>query len=510
MDKPQLQKAIEYLKNELQKRSNGPLPSVRMVARNCSVSTKTAYKAIKMLIRDGLLYSRWGYGTISAKNDFLLENRNITDNKLPVFKTEHVTNELENDLINSTYSQGDKLPSAKILINRYNTSYPTIKKALHCLINKNLILKKGHSYFIAERKRLYKSKVSVICAMNNNGEIVIEKERERDFYRLLSMEADRRNLQLEFIGYSDWCAFPFFSNQHNMKAVNLTEDADIIGYILVSWHMKDYLQCLNTICYLKKPVSVWLENFHGIPDKKDAPGKVPLLFFDQSYSRQSGNDMGRFLLGAGHRKIAYISPFHGSSWSQKRLSGLKEVFYDTGIKEGVVEFTDSKFTSDWSFMDVVLQNNEIETFLNTSQFKNRLGNLRPERINQTLFEINGLIRDNHIYKESIELFKGALSDQSVSAWVAANDLCAFLCLNFLKQSSVIVPDKISIAGFDNTFQSLKLGITSYDFNTQGLVQSMIDHLINPSSNLYQKDDRILYLSGKVIERGSVKLIKSKG
>ncbi|NLE02197.1 MAG: substrate-binding domain-containing protein [Fibrobacter sp.] len=507
MKSPQLNSAINYLRQQLNTNNDMPLPSVRKIASECGVALKTAHKAVVFLMMEGVICSRWGHGIYptSAKSPSKKVNTyGIANNRR--LKTDRIIEAIESDIINNVFKQGDKLPSLKILMSRYNTSYPTLHKVLQTLLKKNLVQNVGYSYYITRSKPQWKFKIGVICAVNDTGDLIIEKERERNFFRMLYMDADKYNLQLEMIGYRDWGRSPVFS-YNSEETSKLIDDTDTIGYILVSWHIKDYMRCLNSLSLMKKPVSVWLEHSDGIPDQKELSRSGTVAFFDQSYSQQSGYDMGCFLLKLGHRKIAYISPFHGSAWSQQRLSGLRKAFDEAGIKNGIVDFTDKDFDNDWTFMDIVLAEKMLQKYLDSTRLKEDCKNFSPEKIDQILFNLNTIFRDNLIYNQSIKFLKEATLDSSVTVWVAANDLCAFLCLEYLKKNNYRVPHDISLVGFDNTFQSLKQGLTSYDFNTQGLVHGMIDYLLNPSGELYNNTSRVLHLSGKVIQRGSVKSIK---
>lgn len=502
MQDPKLQKVIHYLKTELSKKNCEKLPSVRDLSLLCGVSLKTAHKAVKRLSQDGVIDCRWGSGI------FPLKDRRVEPtpykNSSALNKSDSILEQIEKDLLNNIYRRGEKLPSIKTLVSRFNTSYPTIKKVFQKLISKDLIQSRGYTYYFTESFFHWKVKIGVISAVDTDGKLIIEKERERNFFRQLSIEADRRNIQLEYIGFSDWNVPSSFRLNRRRAAVQLTEDPDMLGYILVSWHMRDYKECLNRLVSLKKPISVWLENSIGLPQDNDSTLMRPISFFDLSYSLQPGLDMGRFLLRSGHRKIAFISPFHGSTWSQQRLTGLKEAFVSAGIRDGVKEYTNSDFTDDWSFMNQVLERNDLEMIINTKLLQDKFSqSLNSERLNEVIFEINSLFRDHRIFQVSESLMNAAINDRTITAWVAANDLCAIQCLNYLNRS-VSVPDKISLVGFDNSFQSLKLGLTSYDFNTSGLAQSMIDYILNPTSSLYDKHSRVINLNGKVVVRDSVK------
>lgn len=45
--------------------------------------------------------------------------------------------------------------------------------------------------------------------------------------------------------------------------------------------------------------------------------------------------MGRYLYEKGHRRVAFISPYHGVGWSQDRLVGLRDGMRAAGIRRVV-------------------------------------------------------------------------------------------------------------------------------------------------------------------------------
>ena len=53
--------------------------------------------------------------------------------------------------------------------------------------------------------------------------------------------------------------------------------------------------------------------------------------------------------------------------------------------------------------------------------------------------------------------------------------------------------------FDNSPQAFIDGLDSYEFNTRGMVQSMVHHVLAPQNPLY-RGQRVLHLKGHVVSR----------
>lgn len=98
------------------------LPAGKTLASMFDVSLKTVHDAVKLLAKEGILYTRRGqYGTIVLS---------ITDNNKPkLYNYEIIENKLK-DLLITNFKVGEKIPSIRILAKQYKTSEKTIKKAL--------------------------------------------------------------------------------------------------------------------------------------------------------------------------------------------------------------------------------------------------------------------------------------------------------------------------------------------------------------------------------------------
>ena len=102
------------------------------------------------------------------------------------------------------------------------------------------------------------------------------------------------------------------------------------------------------------------------------------------------------------------------------------------------------------------------------------------------------------------LFEQALADPTITAWVAYNDLLAFVALNYLENKGIRVPADISVIGFDDTVEAFGNGLTSYYFNTPGTVRGMLDHLINYHDSRQKCASGSTELPGYVMSRITVR------
>jgi hypothetical protein len=78
------------------------------------------------------------------------------------------------------------------------------------------------------------------------------------------------------------------------------------------------------------------------------------------------------------------------------------------------------------------------------------------------------------------LFMEALTHKSVTAWICVSDGMALSALEFLRESGVAVPGRISLAGFDNApMLAMENKLTTFDFNAAGFIHAMLNFIVRP-------------------------------
>lgn len=488
-------KVRETILRLLEKSATLRLPSVREISRMCGVSSATAWKEIKHLESQGLLVTKWGHHTIPA--DLKTEDKPANKTEWP--KWESVRDRILEDIKSGLYPPGTQLPSRKQLQSRLSVSFQTITKSLQALVTTGVIEPKGNSFRVLFRtpKRKWRPRIVVVGSGNRPGTPKIESERERDFYHFLTVEAQTAQVDIEFVVYDDWSEHPCFYCSRKGKTAFLPEDDDVLGYIVSSWHIKNLSTCLHSIYTSDKPVSVWMEN----PSGYDGIRKNGCTYFNIGYSPTPGIQMGDYLLRLGHCEIAYISPFHGSTWSKDRLLGLAKSFSRAGRKYKVHPFTPGEAASEWSFTDEIVESAQPGELLITDRLENSLPPQFDIRYERFRSEEIKLLRDRNIFQVIRPAVDGIIKNRNITAIVASNDLCALLILDYLNWLGIPVPSRLSVAGFDDSFQGLTQGLTSYSFNTRFLVKEM---LVNASTDVLtnSKESEIRFFEGGVVERST--------
>ncbi len=122
--------------------------------------------------------------------------------------------------------------------------------------------------------------------------------------------------------------------------------------------------------------------------------------------------------------------------------------------------------------------------------------------------ILGAFRDNIVEVLQLEaisivltpLFDQALQDPEITAWVGSSDVHALDALDYLRRKHIAVPGEISVIGFDDVIDASVKNLTSYNFNSQAVIQAMIRHIFNRPGHLKQTEPQIVEIEGFLVER----------
>ena len=207
----------------------------------------------------------------------------------------------------------------------------------------------------------------------------------------------------------------------------------------------------------------------------------------------------------GHRRIAYVSVYHGEQFSLHRYLGLAAAFTVAGVPGGVTAYTLNEFAeipdgeaplssflgrSEWKKM-----NKSIRTFLHLCPNKRSIATLT--------FALSRMRRDEVFRLACMPIFEQALSDPATTAWVCANDYMALLALDFLHVHNKRVPEDISLVGFDDSFSAIQYNLTSYSCNIPMFLHRTLHFIINPSSDAQANKNKPIEVPGHIMVRESL-------
>jgi len=492
--KEQIRQAIADAKSEA-------LPSIRYLAQFNACSTRTVRLIYESMVQKGELKVRPGLGYFASALP-----RMPAKQFKPKERWREVAERIRDDLRSALFLPAVDLPSQKELCQRYDVCVPTVGKALRALSAEGFLQGKGVHWRLPARSVQGNTRkvVRLLCS-STPGALRLETQREQEFMRTLVEESQRMGLELQVIGYEDRSEHPHFFSR-GAKSLRLPKDPRLLGTIFSSWHMRDAGACLAMVARENLPVSIWWEGAHQGNVQRQFAKVGQRCFFDVGYGEEPGHTVGAYLHGLGHRRIAFLSPFHASDWSRERCRGLQRELQKTGgtLETWVME----EMQNPWTLRDQVIADtkwnqlpNALQTMFQTCGGDTQLTpweELAP--LKERAFDLAQMQRMRALLHP---LFERVARKSQASAWVLANDLVGLMAQDFWMQSGTSVSRWPHLVAFDNTLESYVRGLDSYEFNTLGLVQQMLYHLVAPRHPQFSSGD-VLHLQGRVICKGMSK------
>lgn len=512
---PGIKRACEYISTIRQQLVGSHLPPIRSLAKSADVSFVTMWKAIKMLQESGTLISDpKGNRTIFSKNGLSEAHRNDKlpkENEFPksqvLIGSRYVSEKLYKDIVTGRFAGNERLPSCKELQRIYNVSFATLKKSLNLLIEQQIIEQRTNGYFIPSLTgNTGHSRIVVISCGWADGKIWVDYQ-DKNYFRALESECIRLNIQLDVVVYyrnKDQLRFV-----HNVSSKDYDlSDRSILGYIFIVANLDSTPEeVLEKLTRLKRNVAV-LDVVGGWKIPRCAQDVRNIQFFTATASVVPAKRVAQYLLGKGHKQIAFFSPFHRALWSQRRLETITEMFNLAGITSGVTAFVYNNYAFQWDYLrnhshqedlrSLIEQYNEWKKGAHGTHLK-RLGNIGYSIV-KYMTEWN--CASGEIYEKMKPLFNKALEKREITAWVMANDFTATIAIDYLRERKINVPEDISIISFDNTLDAMEYQLTSYDFNNQGLVSIIMRFILAPNTIKLGKKGDCIEVDGSLVVRRS--------
>ena len=419
------------------------LPSVRKVASTFGTSTFTVFRAFKLLIEQNKIFGEQGNGYFWGQKHTQLPAIPLKENV-----EERIERLFIEDWKSGKISADQDLPSIKDMSQTYAVSYASMRHLLEKLVAKGILSRRGYGrfFFVKQHKKEDPSKeILLILRCNQQGDFFCLEDRELEFMQKIYAEAKRHELHIKLLGY--YADGDCFLDQ-NGNQVFMEDQRQCFGAIISTMMLFNLNKFFTHFSRTKFPISVWWEHqLSKIP--RALKSEKRFAFFNLAFGETPGRTVGRFLKERKIQQVAFISPYHSSSWSIDRLNGLKK----TGLN--VLEVTDSTHASPFDFTK------------------------EPEyKMDEILLSIIAKAKD-------------------AEAWVAVNDIVGLALYRLKKQGKIKnMPYTIS---FDNTIDSYRIRMDSYQFNIETLAIQSVFHLISPSVTLYKKGD-FRELSGYIVEK----------
>ncbi|MBD3420071.1 MAG: GntR family transcriptional regulator [Chitinivibrionales bacterium] len=508
---------IHVIKHIIECIDNGQIPvrahlsPIKQFASQLDVSKNTVSKAYRLLQHNGIISTAQGRKTTLVSTDTsgikqVLEQNTL--HRMPQPFTELAWQKLYRVLLEKihqgVYAPGTPLPSLKELETQYHTTYRTLARALHELEQNNLLVRHKKTFSVKHiQVARPQAKIVFLTIGNPKGGLRLYGPSE-EIHRHLELICSQRNLTLISLTHDYYQSEFFYWGPSEGKHFSLFQDDSVIGYFfLASTFRQDaHRPVLQDLCNQQKPVAIL--DLVGNWRYEPAENKPNVHLFSAMITTQPGRHVGRHLLSLGHSNLAYISPFHQSAWSRRRLDGLAAIYKEAGIDHALHPCTLDRPPVIYRYYeDHAERQCPIDDLVD---FYESWRKQRPQdfvALIDPLFDYqlpHIIIPRAEFYRALRKLFDQALACRHVSAWVCANDDVAVAAASYLRTKRIAVPDRIALIGFDDTLDAVRNKIASYNFNLSRVVNLLVQTLIsNPISAGYAKSNA-LDIEGIIINR----------
>lgn len=497
-----LNRALTYLKNEIELKPVEPgsrLPTVRALARAAGVATLDMSEALRRLEMRGIVH------TVPRRGTFFQRAPEKPAPQTAEEKWEALAARLESDILSGHFRPGASLPQQRELQEHYGVSYPTLRKALEILARKGVLFAFKRSYRVAPaRKALGKAAILCIGLGDETGRLLIQNPRFQEFFFALQSAAALNQIRLSHLGHHPRQGLAsLFARIETLRSQHAC-----IGFVLWNTHvpLSIFLKTLAHVKGFGQPVAVMDEKNNLDSDQHLLQDGLIRVFTLAGIS--AGRQIARYLLGLGHRQVAFLSCYHAEAWSQRRWRGVQEVFRAAGRPEDAhllaLDASDTLWDPDQSPPALQAVYRRFRDFLADVRAAAKHS---PASHHLVYLQQNNekLMRDLQMAMQMRELLDELSEKKGVTACIAANDDMALVATEHMQRKGITVPGGLSIIGLDDSIRATHFGLTSYNFNFPAIAQRLVAFIRNPRLREFFNKP-VLECEGFIMERESTGVV----
>lgn len=421
------------------------LPSVRKMAANLGVSTGSIVKIYNELEKEGFVKSYSGKGCFWG-------TKPIGEQVSQIVESDSLEQKFEQDLESGYLNSLSALPSLKELSIHYETSLYHLRRFMSNKVKQGILKKNGIKYFFNEEKEIERNNfIYFVHRSDRLGHFFIDSEREVEVFRTLTQLACEKGISVKFVGY---CEKENRLIGSDSKDVFPEKSRWCLGAFISTWLVSSPSVLFSHFAKCTFPISVWWENSVDILAKITS-NREKWAYYNVAFGKNIGKIVGDYLRKKNIRAVNYLSPFHNSDWSKKRLDGLRQA----GL--------------------------EVKALVNTRIFS-------PFEVSQKAVKQKTSPQE---YLKS--LIRELLPEARPQPFVCANDWVAAVLIEIFEEEGRGRP---YVIGFDNTTESYRYSFDSFAFNVETMVKEALYHIISPSKYAFFKK-QVQNPPGKVVVKG---------
>ncbi len=496
---------VQYLMSRLAA-GQERFPTTASIAHECGVARSTAARAVQVLKSKGLLVTRGCAGIWRAPGTLSTEVfPTESDGEQGAVRWKQVRERLRHEVLLGALSPGAVLPPVKVLVEQYGTCSRVVSRSLHSLVEDGLLEPHRRGYRICSRtmpQSLARLRVVSRIAPTDVGQGGAPWAPE--FWQTLEREAARRGMGLD-LRYFDPSRAEASADARHVRS--LLTDRATIGTVLLlgTYRYEQREQLAELLRGQAGPVAAVEEHGHyPVPPALRMHPAVSL--YSIGVDPRDGRAVGRHLVQLGHRRAVVFSLVEGSLWARSRAAGVARAFEEAGLRGAVTDLTLPAFAS---FDDIYAEIGALPEYRqiveSVERFAQRHAPAGGGRLFSSMVQLVPFMFTQFLPARMEQVFQEAVRISAATAWVAVNDLVALMALEFLRRHRVPVPRAISVAGFDDTVESFRAGLTSYNFAAGSVVHAIVNGFVNqrtPPRPESRRTPETRYCPGYVVARNS--------
>jgi DNA-binding LacI/PurR family transcriptional regulator/DNA-binding transcriptional regulator YhcF (GntR family) len=434
--------------------------TVTQVAEHYGVSYPTAWNAVRILCRKGLVRSVAGKGIVAVHGQSGLE---------PVSSADLLHQKIHAAILDGDYKAGKSFPKTRYFVITHRVSHSTVIRAFLKLAAKNLAHKQGNQWIAGPDPALLKQHVPaassapvalcILGLLEANILEVFSNFFTAPFLMSFRNELNRWNIAMKFGACKTNTESPF------PVPVGIDE---IIAHIRSSgqsyWGTMVMLinppffsleKIIPRLVQLGKPVVYFDSTEEGdyVTRTLSYPKRFYRLHQDQPAAVKKALET---LVGKGHRVIGV----HGADmfdWSARRVALIKDIASKMNPAPAIIEAQPSA-DEPWSIRNPVLEEPLISKETQALSMAAADGK-SPVRKNPIL---------RHRLLSRVPAFVSLLRDHNVTAIIALSDHLAREYYFWFRALGIQTPGHITMVSFDNELSNIPFPISSIDFGFERL------------------------------------------